>query len=87
MTTSSSNSPPVEPVIDAKILTAIVDKVVFVVRWQSTKRELVARNTDYFAHSHKLAGVALTMVDEAKAPRYGAYAHYTGYHYKKYYLD
>ena len=79
------NSSPVEPVIDAKVLSAIVDKVVFAVRWQTTKRELVASNLEFFARQQKLAGVALNMIDEAKAPRYGAYAHYSGYYYKKYY--
>jgi len=34
------DSAPVEPVIDARVLSAIVDKVVFVVRWQVTKREI-----------------------------------------------
>ena len=79
------DSSPVEPVIDAKVLSAIVDKVVFAVRWQTTKRELVASNLEFFARQQKLAGVALNMIDEAKAPRYGAYAHYSGYYYKKYY--
>ena len=79
------NSSPVEPVIDAKVLSAVVDKVVFAVRWQTTKRELVASNLEFFARQQKLAGVALNMIDEAKAPRYGAYAHYSGYYYKKYY--
>ncbi len=79
------DSSPVAPVIDAKVLSTVADKVVFAVRWQSTRRELVASHIEFFANSHKLAGVALNMIDEAKAPRYGAYAHYTGYYYKKYY--
>lgn len=79
------DSPPVEPVIDAKVLAPIVDKVVFVVRWQSTKRETAGHNADYFAGSHKLAGIALTVVDETQTPKYGAYGHYSGYYYKKYY--
>ncbi|HXY59941.1 MAG TPA: polysaccharide biosynthesis tyrosine autokinase [Methylocystis sp.] len=81
------DSPPVEPVIDAKVLSALVDKIVYAVRWQSTRRELVGANLEFFARNHKLAGLALTIVDEAKAPRYGAYAHYTGYYYKKYYSN
>jgi polysaccharide biosynthesis transport protein len=79
------DSPPVEPVIDAKVLSAIVDKVVFAVRWQATRRELVGPNLEFFARNHKLAGVALTMVDESQTPRYGAYAQYNGQYYKKYY--
>ena len=31
------DSSPVEPVIDAKVLSAIVDQVVFAVRWQTTR--------------------------------------------------
>ncbi len=81
------DSAPVEPVIDARVLSTIVDKVVFVVRWQVTKREMVGPNLDFFARNHKLAGVALTMVDEAKTPRYGAYAQYSGHYYKKYYSN
>jgi exopolysaccharide transport family protein len=81
------DSPPVEPVIDAKVLSLIVDKVVFAVRWQSTKRELVGPNLDFFARNHKLAGVAMTMVDESQTPRYGAYAQYNGQYYKKYYQN
>ena len=81
------DSAPVEPVIDARVLSAIVDKVVFVVRWQVTKREMVGPNLDFFARNHKLAGVALTMVDAAKTPRYGAYAQYSGDYYKKYYSN
>ena len=50
------DSSPVEPVIDAKVLSLIVDKVVFAVRWQSTKRELVGPNLEFFARNHKLAG-------------------------------
>jgi polysaccharide biosynthesis transport protein len=81
------DSPPVEPVIDAKVLSAIVDKVVYVVRWQSTKRELVAANIERFTQNQKLAGIVLTMIDESKAPRYGAYAHsqYRAYDEKYYY--
>ena len=55
------------------------------VRWQSTKRETAAHNADYFARGGKLAGIALTVVDEAKTPRYGAYGHYSGEYYNKYY--
>jgi capsular exopolysaccharide synthesis family protein len=76
---------PTGPVIDAKILSALADKVVFAVRFHGPARELVAEQVDFFARNHKLAGIALTLVDETKAPRYGAYSHYSGYYYKKYY--
>jgi succinoglycan biosynthesis transport protein ExoP len=79
------DSPPVEPVIDAKILSNISDKVIFVVRWQSTPRETVARNAAIFASAKTLAGVVLNIVDESKSPRYGAYAYYPSYYNRKYY--
>ncbi len=81
------DSPPLEPVIDAKVLAALADTVVFAVRWQTTKRETAAQNADYFARTQKLAGIAMTMVDESKTPRYGAYGNYNGYYYHKYYSN
>jgi hypothetical protein len=63
----------------------LADKVVFAVAWKTTPREIVAENVNYFQRDHKLAGVALTRVDESQAPRYGAYAQYSGDYYKKYY--
>jgi succinoglycan biosynthesis transport protein ExoP len=81
------DSPPVEPVIDAKVLRKITDKVVFVVRWQRTERETVARNVDDFAGAKVLAGIVLNIVDETKTPRYGAYASYSGYYHSKYYQN
>ncbi|HMK90058.1 MAG TPA: polysaccharide biosynthesis tyrosine autokinase [Methylocystis sp.] len=80
------DSPPVEPVIDAKVMVGFVDKVIFNVRWKSTKRECAADNVDHFALSQKLAGVVLSLVDETKTPRYGHYGQYYGYgYYKNYY--
>jgi hypothetical protein len=46
---------------------------------------LIGPNLEFFARNHKLAGVALTMVDESQTPRYGAYAQYNRQNYKKYY--
>jgi capsular exopolysaccharide synthesis family protein len=79
------DSPPVGPVIDAKVAMALADKVVFVVRWQLTPREMVAQSIDGLAAGRKLAGIALGLVDEAKVPRYGPYSFYSSHHYKSYY--
>lgn len=79
------DSPPVGPVIDAKVLAALADKVIFCARWRSTAREVIADNVNYFARDRKLAGVVLTQTDESKTPRYGAYRHYSGDYYHKYY--
>ncbi len=81
------DSPPVGPVIDARVLASLVDKVIFVVRWSSTTRELVAQNLDPLIKDRKIAGIALNLVDETKTPRYGPYSHYSGYYYKKYYQN
>jgi Mrp family chromosome partitioning ATPase len=69
------------------VLASLVDKVIFVVRWSSTTRELVAQNLDPLIKDRKIAGIALNLVDETKTPRYGPYSHYSGYYYKKYYQN
>jgi succinoglycan biosynthesis transport protein ExoP len=79
------DGPPLEPVIDARVLSNLADKVLFVVRWKTTSRETVARNAEIFVASKKLGGIVLNMVDETKMPRYGAYAHYGAYYHRKYY--
>src|ERR1700683_3623567 len=79
------DTPPVGPVIDARVAMQLVDKVIFVVRWQSTTREVVAQTLQALDADRKLAGIVLNLVDEAKTPRYGPYSYYTGHYYKKYY--
>jgi polysaccharide biosynthesis transport protein len=79
------DSPPVGPVIDAKVAVQLADKVIFVVRWQSTAREMVARSMESLSAHRKLAGVALTIVDEKKTSRYGPYSYLSGNYYGKYY--
>jgi exopolysaccharide transport family protein len=81
------DSPPVGPVIDARVLGSLVDKVIYVVKWGSTPREIVAQHIESFSEPRKLAGVLLTLVDEAQTPRYGPYSHYSGYYYHKYYQN
>ena len=81
------DTPPVGPVIDAKVAMQLADKVIFVVRWQMTTREMVAQSIDGLNAERKLAGIALAMVDETKVPRYGPYSYYSSYHYKNYYQN
>jgi polysaccharide biosynthesis transport protein len=81
------DSPPLGPVIDGRVLGQLADKVIFIVRWQMTTREMVAQNVDYFVRAGKLAGIALNLVDEAKVSRYGAYTQYSDQYYKKYYQN
>lgn len=79
------DTPPVGPVIDAKVAIQLADKVIFVVRWQVTPREMVAQSIEGLGAGRKLAGIVLGMVDENKVPRYGPYSYYSSYHYKSYY--
>jgi exopolysaccharide transport family protein len=79
------DTPPVGPVIDARVAMQLADKVIFVVRWQSTTREIVTQTLEALDADRKLAGVVLNLVDESKTPRYGPYSYYSGSYYKKYY--
>jgi polysaccharide biosynthesis transport protein len=79
------DTPPVGPVIDARVAMQLADKVIFVVRWQSTTREVVAQTLQALDANRKLAGIALSCVDETKTSRYGPYSYYGGAYYKRYY--
>lgn len=84
------DSPPLGPVIDPVILSNLVDKVVYVVRWGSTARELVARAIQQLPGHRKVAGVVFNRVDDSEAQKYGKYAanyYYGGRYYKKYYTE
>jgi capsular exopolysaccharide synthesis family protein len=81
------DAPPIGPVIDPLILAQLVDKIVYVVRWASTARELVQESVQRLPRE-KLAGVAFNLVNEKAAQKYGknAYQYYYGARdYKKYY--
>lgn len=79
------DTPPVAPVVDAKVAAQLADKVVFVVRWHVTSREMVANSLQSFADQHRIAGVVLNLVDEHKTPRYGRYSYYGSSYYDRYY--
>ncbi|OBQ90056.1 MULTISPECIES: polysaccharide biosynthesis tyrosine autokinase [unclassified Mesorhizobium] len=81
------DAPPVGPAADASILARHVDKVVFVVRWRETSREAVAEGIRHLGDRSKLAGIALTMVDEPKLPRYGRYTSLESSVSDSYYLN
>jgi hypothetical protein len=74
-------------VIDSRVAMALADKVIFVVRWQATPREMVAQSLRTLAAERKLAGLVLAAVDEAKVPRYGPYSYYPNHHYDSYYRN
>jgi capsular exopolysaccharide synthesis family protein len=79
------DSPPMLPMIDARILATLSDKIVFVVEWQSTTRELVMRTIDSIVGDQKIAGIVLNLVDDRKVPRYGPYSQHEATYYSSYY--
>jgi succinoglycan biosynthesis transport protein ExoP len=84
------DTPPMGPVIDPTVVAQNVDKVVFVVRWASTTREMVQRAVQQLAGERKIAGVVFNQVDDAKAKKYGGSGHayyYGGSYYRKYYTE
>lgn len=81
------DAPPVGPAADASILSRHVDKVVFVVKWRETSREAVAEGIRHLGGRSKIAGIALTMVDEPKLPKYGRYTSLESSVSDSYYLN
>jgi succinoglycan biosynthesis transport protein ExoP len=78
---------PIGPVIDPIVVSNLVDKVVFVVRWASTARELVQQSVQRFPGHRKVAGIIFNQVNEQLARKYGkhANAYYGSGGYNKYY--
>ena len=83
------DSPPLTAVSDARILSTLADKTVFIVRWAMTRRETVLMTLGQLRSAGAdLAGIILSRVDIAKHARYG-YGD-SGYYHgrsKKYYTD
>ncbi|WP_306888057.1 GumC family protein [Ancylobacter amanitiformis] len=80
------DAPPIGPVVDAAVLAPIADKLVFVVRWNSTAREFVRHSLERLAGDRKVCGIAFNMVDLRRTPKYGRYSYYSSAYYKKYYV-
>ena len=84
------DTPPLGPVVDPLIISQIADKTVYVVRWASTAREMIAQSIERLAGRRKVAGVVFNCVIDAEARKYGRYAssyYYGGRYYKKYYNE
>jgi succinoglycan biosynthesis transport protein ExoP len=83
------DTPPVGPVVDPLIVSKLVDKVVFVVRWNATNRDVVEQSVSSIPGYKKVAGVVLNQINEKKASKYGRYAdpyyHEGNQYYRKYY--
>ncbi|BBU62374.1 hypothetical protein MSC49_23090 [Methylosinus sp. C49] len=69
------DTPPVGPVVDPLVVAGLVDKTIVVIRWAATSREVVAHAIERLPDRGKIAGVALNLVSEAKARKYGPYAY------------
>jgi exopolysaccharide transport family protein len=82
------DSPPTGPVIDAIIISHLADKVVLVVRWAATAREMVKQSAQQLLGHKKIAGVVLNLVNDRQAQKYerGGYSYATRY-YKDYYIN
>jgi capsular exopolysaccharide synthesis family protein len=84
------DTPPSGPVIDPVVVSQLCDKIIHVIRWGATARELVKQSVDQLSGHRKIAGVAFNQVNEHEAQKYGrnAYSYYYGTHYyKNYYAD
>jgi len=81
------DAPPTLVVTDARILSSMVDAVVFAVRWDSTPRDAVMEGLrELQSVDAKVSGAVLTMVNETKASKYtyDGYSYYRG-RYRDYY--
>jgi succinoglycan biosynthesis transport protein ExoP len=84
------DTPPVGPVADAIVASALADKVVFIIHWGRTAREVVSDSVRLILGDKKVAGVVLNLVNESEARKYGRYAYsyyYGRRYYKSYYAD
>jgi capsular exopolysaccharide synthesis family protein len=83
------DSPPVLAVADARVLSQLADKTVFLTRWAETARDVVMMAVKQLASSGgNLAGILLTRVNIKKNARYGyADSGYYGRKYSQYYSD
>jgi capsular exopolysaccharide synthesis family protein len=82
------DTPPIGPVIDPIVVAQLVDKIIYVVRWASTARELVLNSIQRLPGNRKVAGIAFNLVNESEAQKYGkdGYSYYYGKReYNKYY--
>jgi capsular exopolysaccharide synthesis family protein len=83
------DTPPALAVADPRILSSHADVVAYVVRWDSTPRGAVLEGLkELRTVNAPVAGVVLSMVNEAKAARYAyeGYSYYRG-KYRNYYAD
>ncbi len=79
------DTPPALVVTDARIVGMLADAVVYLVRWGHTNRNAVLQGLRELGNVNtRVAGVALSMVDEAKAAKYVDNEYYYKRKYKNY---
>jgi len=83
------DTPPTGLVIDPVIVSNFSDKIVMIVRWGVTARELVKETVARPFGHRKIAGVVFNLVNERQAQKYGkdAYSYYYGRRYHKEYYS
>ena len=84
------DTPPSGPVIDPVIVSQLADKVVLVIRWGATARELVKQCVQQLSGHKKIAGVVLNLVNNRHAQKYGKHGYsyyYANRYYKNYYAE
>lgn len=80
------DAPPANLVVDAAILSRLVDKIVFIVHWRTTPKDIVQRAlTSLGQPRQKLAGVVLNDVQMKKLAGYSKNYAYYGKKYDTYY--
>ena len=83
------DTPPLLAVSDTLVLARHVEKAIFVVRWEKTRRDTVSAALRQFTDAGAdLAGIVMTQVDLKKQARYGqsdsGYQYYYDHHTKYY---
>lgn len=75
------DTPPVLAVADALVLVRMVDKTVYVIRWEKTRRDTAVSGLKMVAEAGaNIAGIVLTQVDARRQSMYEYYE--VGYHQK-----
>jgi len=84
------DTPPSGPVIDPVVVSQLCDKIIYVIRWGATARELVKQSVEQLSGHRKIAGAVFNQVNEHEAQKYGKYAYsyyYGTRYYKNYYTE
>jgi exopolysaccharide transport family protein len=82
------DAPPLTPVIDSALLSKHVDKVVFVVRWRTTPRQIAARAVAAIDRPRqKIAGVVLNNIQPGRMSSYSPYYSYYHKRFQNYYAQ